>query len=260
MSEPSVDYVDVNGEPCRVWRKGAGPTLGFLAGHGGMPKWTPFLDALAGRFEVVVPSIPGYPGAAGHRRLDNHIDWVLAVRDLLDGIGLGAGARLAGAGPGASFAAEMAALWPASVARLALIAPWGLYDETEPMGDPWSPRSPEFAARLCENPERWAELTAMPDGANSVEWPIEQTRALEASARAFWPLGDTRLGRRLGRIACPTLLVWGERDRIVPPAYAEKFAASIAGESPIAMIPAAGHLAELDQPDAVAEAVAAFMG
>ena len=39
--------VDVNGFPRRVWSKGSGPELGFLAGFGGLPRWMPFLDELA---------------------------------------------------------------------------------------------------------------------------------------------------------------------------------------------------------------------
>lgn len=259
MSEPKTDYVDINGEPCRVWRKGSGPTVAFLAGHGGMPKWMPFLDALAERFEVVVPSLPGFPGSTGHKLLDSHIDWIMATRELLDGAGIGAGARLLGSGPGGSLAAEVAAFWPGSVARLALIAPWGLYDEADPMADPWSARKDQFPALMCENPERWIEMTSAPEGANSVEWPIEQTRALEAAARIFWPLGDTRLKRRLHRIQCPTLLIRGERDRIIPRGYTDKFRDGIGGDTTIETIPNAGHLAELDVPDAVVEAVAGFM-
>jgi len=260
VSGPAVDFVEVNGTPCRVWRKGSGARVGFLAGHGGLPKWIPFLDALAERFEVVAPSIPGYPGADGHRLLDGHIDWVLAVRDLLDRAGLAEGAVLVGSGPGGSFAAEIAAFWPDSVAALALIAPWGLFDEAEPMCDPWGQRKPEIAGLLCHDPARWNELKAPPEGANSVEWPIEQTRALEASARAFWPLADTGLARRLGRIRCPTLLIWGAGDRIVPRSYAKRFAAGIGAEARIEVIAEAGHLAELDRPAEVAAAIASFVG
>ena len=126
------------------------------------------------------------------------------------------GADLAGGSVGASFAAEIAAIWPASVRRLALIAPWGLFDEHEPMTDPWAQRPPEVPALLCADPARWNELKAEPEGANSPEWPIEQTRAAEAAARAFWPLGNTKLDKRLPLITAPTLLIRGAEDRIMP--------------------------------------------
>ena len=46
-------------------------------------------------------------------------------------------------------------------------------------------------------------MKAVPQGANSVEWPIEQTRAAEVAARIFWPLGDTGLVKRLPLIKAP---------------------------------------------------------
>ena len=129
VSEPEELSVEINGFSCRVWRKGQGPKLGFLAGFGGLPRWIPFLDALARERTVIVPSLPGFPGGErGHTVLDSHLDWVLAVRQLLLKAGLD-GADLAGSSVGGSFVAEVAAIWPAAVRRLALIAPWGLFDE-----------------------------------------------------------------------------------------------------------------------------------
>src|SRR5438445_6789211 len=110
MSEPRETTVEINGLPCRVWRKGSGPTLGFLAGFGGLPRWIPFLDRLAEQRTVIVPSLPGFPGGGkGHLALDSHLDWVLAVRRLLAAAGL-EDADLAGSSVGASFAAEVAAI------------------------------------------------------------------------------------------------------------------------------------------------------
>src|SRR3981189_1042090 len=103
---PSATTVEINGFPCRVWSKGQGPKLGFPAGLGGLPRWLPFLDKLAETRTVIVPSLPGYPGARGHNLLDSHLDWVLAVRQLLAAAGL-EGADLAGSSVGAAFAAEM---------------------------------------------------------------------------------------------------------------------------------------------------------
>ena len=259
MSEPTTTFATVNGAECRIWRKGSGEPLGFLAGFGGLPKWIPFLDRLSEKFEVIVPSLPGFPGAGGHKELSEHIDWILAVRDLLNQAGLENDVRLAGSGPGASFAAEMAAFWPHKVHKLALIAPWGLFDDDNPMTDPWAQRRPDVPALLCENPDAWTELREMPDGANSIEWPIEETRAMEASARAFWPLGNTGLAKRLGRIQAPVRLIWGDADRVLPRAYADLFREGLGGESGIEIIAGAGHLAELDQPDKTADAVLAFM-
>ena len=255
MADLTTSTVELNGFSCRVWKKGNGPKLGFLAGLGGLPRWIPFLDALSRERTVIVPSLPGFPGGErGHSVLDNHLDWVLATHQLLHKAGLD-GADLAGSSVGASLAAEIAAIWPQSVRRLALIAPWGLFDESDPMTDPWAQRAPDVPGLLCADPARWEALKTEPEGQNSPEWPIEQVRASEAAARIFWPLGNTKLEKRLPLINAPTLLLWGGEDRIVPRSYADKFAKGIAGKSEIRVIPGAGHLAELDKPDETAAAI-----
>jgi pimeloyl-ACP methyl ester carboxylesterase len=258
MSEPITETVEVNGFPCRVWRKGEGPRLGFLAGFGGLSAWPPFLDILAERRTVVVPSLPGFPGGLGHAALDSHLDWIVAVRRLLLAAGLD-GADLAGSSVGGSFAAEMAALWPRSVRRLALIAPLGLFDPAAPTGDPWGQRPDHAAAMLCAEPENYTRLKAPPADADPVEWRIEQVRANEAAARIFWPLGDTGLQKRLPLVEAPTLLIWGDGDRVVPPSYADRFAALIGGGE-VRLVRGAGHLAELDRPDEVAAAILDWTG
>ena len=255
MTEPKETAVEVNGFSCRVWTAGAGPKLGFLAGFGGLPKWVPFLDRLAEKRTVVVPSLPGFPGGErGHTVLDNHLDWMLAVREILQKSGLD-GADLAGSSVGAALAAEVAAIWPQSVKKLALIAPFGLFDEADPPTDPWAQRPPDVPSLFCADPKMWEMLKAPPEGHNDPEWPIEQVRASEAAARIFWPLGNTRLEKRLPLISAPTLLVWGGEDRIMPRGYADRFAKGIAGKSEITVIPGAGHLAELDKPEEVAAAI-----
>ena len=260
MTKPQVLSIEINSFPVRVWQAGAGPKLGFLAGFGGLPRWIPFLDALARERTVIVPSLPGFPGGdRGHTVLDNHLDWVLAIRELVHKAELD-GADLVGSSVGGSFAAEIAAIWPDTVRRLALIAPWGLFDEKEPATDPWAQRAPDVPGLMCVRPERWNELKAEPEGANSPEWTIEQMRAAEAAARAFWPLGNTKIDKRLPLILTPTLLIWGAEDRIMPRSYAGRFAKAIAGRTEIATIPGAGHLAELDKPDEVAAAILSWMG
>ncbi len=258
MTEPTTTFIDINGHPCRVWTKGQGPKLGWIAGLGGLPRWIPMLDRLSQTHTVIAPSLPGFPGAAGHTLLDSHLDWICAVREIVIKSGL-EGADLAGSSVGASFVAEFAAMWPHKVRRLAMIAPFGLYDDADPPADVWAQRPDDIAPLLCANGQTWTDFKAMPAGANSVEWPIEQVRASEAAARVFWPLGNTRLEKRLPTIIAPTLLLWGEQDRVIPRSYATRIAKAIKGKSEIKTIAGAGHLAELDQPDAVAKAIVEFV-
>jgi pimeloyl-ACP methyl ester carboxylesterase len=252
-----VSEVVVNGFGCRVWRKGIGRPLGFLAGYGGLPRWTPFLERLSEERTIIVPSLPGFPGATGHAVLDSHLDWIVAIRQLLSAAGLD-GADLAGGSVGASFAAEIAALWPDAVRRLALIAPWGLFDAAAPPTRPWAQKSADIATVLCANPGNWTALKDGSDAPSAIEWSIEQVRANEAAARIFWPLGDTRLERRLPLINAPTLLIWGEQDGVLARSYADAFASGISGRTEIRTIADAGHLADLDQPEATARAILAW--
>ncbi len=258
MSEPAERVVEVGGHRCRVWEKGEGPPLGFLGGLRGLPRWLPFLDRLAEQRRVVAPSLPGFPGATGHRELDDLPDWVTATLDLLEASGL-EGADLVGASVGGTLAAEVAAFSRATVKRLVLIAPLGLFDEREPVADLWAKRLSELPTLLSARPDALAEFLAKPDDVDEVEWQILLTRANEAAARLLWPTGDLGLRKRLHRIAAKTLLVWGSEDRVVPASYAKRFSEAIAGFVEVASIPGAGHLAELDAPDAVAEATLRFL-
>jgi pimeloyl-ACP methyl ester carboxylesterase len=253
MSGPSERTVEVNGQPCRVWEKGEGRPVGYLAGLGGLPRWTPFLERLSAVRRVVAPSLPGFPGGLGHDRLDSHLDWIAATLDLLEGAGLN-GADLVGASVGGALAAEVAAVSPPAVSRLALVAPFGLYDPAFPPTDLFAQKPKDVPALLSTGPDAYTAHVAPPEGDDG-EWAIVMVRASEAAARLLWPLGDTRLGRRLHRIRCPTLLVWGAEDKVLSPRYAEHFAAGLAAPARQVIIPGAGHLADFDAPDAVADAI-----
>src|SRR5262245_65871251 len=126
MSGPQERSVRAFGERCRVLEKGEGAPLGFLGGLRGLPRWTPFLDRLAERRRVVAPSLPGFPGARGHERMEGRADWVCATLDRLEASGL-EGADLVGASVGARLAAEAAAFSHATVRGLVLIAHCGIF-------------------------------------------------------------------------------------------------------------------------------------
>ncbi len=157
VSQPVTTTVEVNGFPCRVWTKGKGPKVGFLAGLGGLPRWLPFLDKLAETRTVIAPSLPGYPGATGHTELDSHLDWVLAVRQLIDKAGL-AGADLVGASVGGAFAAEMAAIFP-DAGR-----PAGADRALRPVrrpgagSRPWAQRRDVLPGLMCADGDKWTAL------------------------------------------------------------------------------------------------------
>lgn len=255
---PRSYTVAVNGQPCRVWDKGDGRPLVFLAGFGGLPRWTECLERLAARRRVIAPSLPGFPGTAAIGPLYTQLDWLLATHDLIAGAGL-ARCDLMGVSLGAALAADAAAIWPNLVDRLVLVSALGLFDENEPSADPFAQRKGTLPQLLCADPERYVSHTAIAEHADPVEWAVITTRAQEAAARLLWPLGDTGLAGRLGRIRHDTLLVWGAADRVVPPSYRARFASGIAGKTRVEVIAAAGHMVDLDAPEALTQRVDAFL-
>ena len=82
-----------------------------------------------------------------------------------------------------------------------------------------------------------------------------QTTAL-FSWRPF--MHNPKLRAWLRRIDVPTLVLWGESDRIVTPEYGRAYADSIPGAR-FQTVPAAGHYLYLEQPEAFTAAVAAFL-
>jgi pimeloyl-ACP methyl ester carboxylesterase len=247
-----------SGQTVRVWEKGSGEPLGFLGGLRGLPRWLPFLDRLAETRRVIAPSLPGFPGADGHRELDGLADWVCATLDLLEASGLD-GADLVGASIGGTLAAEAAAFSRATIRRLVLIAPFGLYSESEPTADIFAQRKSALPALLSAHPERLEAFLAKPEGEDEIEWQVMLARAEEAAARFLWPFGEHGLAKRLHRIEHPTLLLWGAEDRVVPAAQSKQFADRLAGLVQVRSIEGAGHLLELDAPDAAAEATLRFL-
>ena len=257
MSGPRERTVGVAGVSCRVWEQGAGEPIAFLAGVGGLPRWTPFLRRLARTRRVIAPSLPGFPGADAIGRLDDHLDWLLATHDLLAAAGA-QGADLIGVSVGAALAADVAAVWPASARRLVLVSPLGMFDAADPTADLFAQGPGDLGALLCRDPATWDAHVAMPESADRVEWTVVQARAQEAAARLLWPVGDTRLSRRVHRVVQPTLLVFGGADRVLPAGYHGLWGRALP-DATLQVIEGAGHQVDLDAPEESAAAIEGFL-
>ena len=254
---PRDRSVTVAGVACRVWEQGSGPPLTFLPGIGGLPRWSAFLDALAQGRRVVAPSVPGFPGSAALPELDDQLDWLLATHDLLQACG-GAESDLVAVSVGAALAADVAAVWSGAVRRLVLVSPLGLFDAADPSTDIFAQPAGGLGKLLCSDPARFDAHVALPDGGDRVEWTVQQARAQEAAARLLWPVGDTRLARRLPRVTQPALLVFGQEDRVLPPSYRQRFQTALP-HARLEVVAGAGHLVDLDAPRALAPLVEEFL-
>lgn len=252
----------VGGHPVRVFdaSAGVGPPAVFFAGIGGLPRWIPFLDHLAASRRVIVPSLPGFPGATEFRHLDSLLDWIVHAVETIEALDEGP-VDLIGSSVGGALAAEVAAIAGTLVNRLVLIAPFGVYDEADPAADIWAqvPGPDSIPNLACKNPDNWKAAWQMPEGAEAIDFQVMHSRAMEAAARLLFPFGDTGVVSRLHRVAHPTLLLRGDADRVLPASYNERFRAALGGEVRTATIAGAGHLAELDAPEATAREINAFL-
>ena len=158
-----------------------------------------------------------------------------------------------------ALAAEVAAVWPHFVRRLVLLAPLGLFDVNKPCADVWAQHPGHLNSAVCGEGETCEDFIEQPETVNPSERKADQRLALEAAARNLFPTCNTGLAKRLHRIQCPLLLLRGSADRVITASCLDTFAAGVSGRVRVVEITDAGHLADLDQPDAVADAVREFL-
>ncbi len=255
MSETMV----VSGVSLEIEVRGTGRPLLFLHGGEGLAPDRAWLDLLAARYRVIAPWHPGF----GDSELP---DWMMGVDDLAylyldlaNQLGLN-DAILAGASFGGWVAAEMAVRNPARFGRLVLIDPLGIKNRGVTDRD--------IADMHAVPRERFMELAWADPARGAVDYttlPETELAAIVRGGQAFAHFGwkpymhNPRLKRWLHRIGIPTLLLWGEQDRIVTPAYGEGYRAAIPG-AVLQIIPDAGHFPHWEQPEAFVRHLTAFTG
>ena len=91
---------------------------------------------------------------------------------------------------------------------------------------------------------------------------IQRVRGFATAGRFLWPLPDRGLSERLYRVKAPTLLVWGEGDKIISPRYARAFQDLLTGSEQVktVIIPQAGHMPLLEQMQRTTKAIFEFCG
>jgi len=84
---------------------------------------------------------------------------------------------------------------------------------------------------------------------------VTNARQLGMAGKILFPIPERGLAQRLYRIMARTVLVWGDCDRLIVPAYAHEFRRKIA-RAELVSIPEAGHMAIWERPEAVLAALA----
>lgn len=258
MAGPALQTlaVEPSGLTAHLYRQGDGPPLLYMHHIQGIVGWEPALERLSDSFDVIAPYHPGWgPAKDQLSEVTSNLDLVLYYADLLDALGLDS-VSIAGVSVGAWIAAEFAAIYSQRVDRLVLVNPLGIWDEAAQGEDPFaqSPGSPSGV--LFSNPELRGPL--LMEGKDRLEGFVGEALDLRAAAKFLWPIPDTGVIDRLPRIKAETLVVTSEGDRIVLPPLGEAWRAAIPGAQ-LTTLPGAGHLAELEQPEAFAEIVSAWV-
>lgn len=217
--------------------------------------WLDFHLALARHFHVFAPDIPGFGLSERPDWMRDMSDYVLYLRDLLDALGLEK-AALVGHSLGGWMAAELAVWYPERVDKLVLANAVGIRVKGSPIGDLFAMNAQEMMMASFDDFSAAAPL--VPAEVN-VDFLVGQYRQLTTLASLAWnPSYDPKLERRLERIRCPTLIVWGENDRLVPPAYAQAFQRAIPG-SEVVMLRGTGHMPMFEKPQEWSEVVSDFL-
>ncbi len=222
----------------------------YLSGIAGSPERSPALRHLESLgHEIVEPDVPGFNGASGFVAPDSYLDWLTTFWDAIDATGATPCAVI-GASVGAMIAADLAAMRPEAVTKLALLAPFGIVDAADPgfdlYGIPSAERMPHLFAKGV--PDAFANRFAE---RGDEEAPVARYLCDIAAASLVWPLGDRGLAKRLHRMPSDRLVLWGDQDEVNPVSRAALWGGA-------QVIAGAGHLMEWDTPEAVGDALAQF--
>jgi pimeloyl-ACP methyl ester carboxylesterase len=236
------ETIDVCGRSTVLMHAGSGTPFVYLHSTlGEAMMWLPFYQTWSKNFRVLVPTHPGFGKSGGFDQIDTIEDMAFHYVDMFDALGLEE-VILGGVSLGGFIAAEFAVRWPERVKKLWIADAPGLWVPEEPLPDLF---------RLATNTNKLRELLFHdPQGAMATlilkEKPDEQSlmtayQSMTVLARLVWERPyDPKLAGRLHRIQCPTLLLWGDHDRLVPPSYGEAYRKLIPG-SKLHLIKNCGH-------------------
>src|SRR3954470_12998253 len=257
------NFLTLKSPPSRVEvvQAGKGRDLLFLHGAGGHMPNDPLLAALATRYRVVAPLLPGYGRSEGEDGLRDMLDVTLHSLDVLERLKLKK-PIVVGHSMGGMIAAEMAAVAHTEIGKLCLIAPAGLWFDAHPVVDLFSKLPYELPRLLFHDVEAGSKLLTA--GGGNMEDPeflkqflVMNARRLGMAGKLLFPIPDRGLAQRLYRITAKTLIVWGKQDALIPPVYGDAFKKAIS-KSKLVRIAKAGHAVGQEKPAAVLKAIRDF--
>ncbi|HKV37571.1 MAG TPA: alpha/beta hydrolase [Blastocatellia bacterium] len=259
-SKEHTRLVELGGHKVQIMEGGEGEPLLYLHSALGENLWLPFHTKLAEKFRVIAPAHPGFAQSEGLEDIDNMEDIVFHYLDLMDHLGLNS-VNIAGVSLGGWIAVELATRYPDRVKKLVIAAAAGLWLDDHPMTDLFALL--RYPARLrpvlFHDPKSFLAGLIISD--NPIEQQmIESYKAMAATAKLAWnpPGHNPKLAGRLHRVKSPTLIVWGDDDKLIPAEYAEAYQKGIK-DSRVEILKDCGHLLMFECEDAFVKAVSGFL-
>ena len=257
MANADTERLMVHGIELETVRRGAGRPILLLHGFQTIDPAARFLDLLARHGEIIAPSSPGFGKSSRPKDFDTVYDLVHLYLELADTLSPEK-VTLIGLSFGGWLAAEVGAACSDRLRKLVLVDPVGIKvsgPDTPDILDIFNRSPDDVRQKSWHDPDRFApDFNAMSDEALTV-----YARNREALCLYAWHpyMYNPQLPRWLGRIKVPTLLLWGDSDRVVTPDYGRAYSRLIPG-SRLELIERAGHHPEIEQPEALVERVSRF--
>jgi pimeloyl-ACP methyl ester carboxylesterase len=264
-ADPSLDTPATSPDtPAR----NAGQPLLFVHGlSGSWPNWLEQLPVFGAERRVVAIDLPGF----GHSPMPDgeiSISGYARVLDRLMGeLGMDA-AAVVGNSMGGFIAAELAIAFPARVERLVLVSAAGVSTTANPRAQralptlrrmettlltsgAWVASKSDTVARRARLRDALLNVVTRHPGRLPAALAAEQLRGAGKPGfiQALQAVLDYDVRERLPEIACPTLIVWGEADRLIPVRDADVFAELIPNSRKV-LFADTGHMAMLERPAA----------
>ena len=248
-SDFTEEFVDVGGSRLQVLKGGSGEPLLLLHGAGGSRGWLRYAQELSERFTVYLPSHPGFGTS-------DRPEWIESVQDLAcfyswfqEEQGL-ENVRAIGFSMGGWLASEMVAMSRHSFSKLMLVDAVGIKPQQSEITDIFIISPAQITELMFHDPQQAPEYDQIFTPAPTPEQQDLAERDREMAVRVCWKpyMHDPRLPALLARTRCPTRIVWGREDRIVPLECGELYQQAIPG-SDLVVIDNCGHAPQIEKPD-----------
>jgi pimeloyl-ACP methyl ester carboxylesterase len=253
------EIVEVAETKLHLLRGGRGEPLLILHGAGGNRGWLQYIQALAQRFQVIVPDHPGFGTS-------DRPEWIASIPDLacfylwaLEDLGLPR-VRVIGFSMGGWLAAEMAVMCPQLFECMALVGAAGVKPTAGEIADIFLMSPQEMAAQMFYDPKQAPEYEQLYGRELTAEEQDILARNREMAARITWKpyMHDPRLPSLLRRLRLPTLIVWGRQDALVPVNCGEIYHHNIRG-SRLVIMEQCGHAPQVEKPQEFLNIVSEFL-